>query len=76
MKTAGAAILYAYRVGRRGDRPVHGVPGVEHRAQGACARVRVQPVPDGLLGVRLLSLLRGVDRTGMVRNALHCTHAG
>jgi len=57
--------------GRRGDRPVHDVPGVEHRAQGACSCVHVQPVPDCVLGVHLSHLLRTMDRPRMVMLLLH-----
>ena len=56
-------------VGRHGDRPVHGIPGIKHWAQGACTRVHVQPISDGLLGVHLLHFLRTMDRLGMVMHA-------
>ena len=56
-------------VGRRGDRPVHGITGIKHWAQGACTCVHVQPISDGLLGVHLLHFLRTMDRLGMVMHA-------
>lgn len=56
--------------GRGGDRPVHDVPGVEHRPQGACPGVHVQPVPDRVLGLHLLHLLWTMDRHRVVRTSL------
>ncbi|KAG2581667.1 hypothetical protein PVAP13_6KG068900 [Panicum virgatum] len=68
-----SAIIQVLMEGKRGDRPVHDIPGVELRAQGACPRVHVQPVPDCVLGAYLSqNLLRAMDRPRMLSR--DCAH--